>query len=62
MLTKEQITFIKGYLFKELGIALNLSIEEVDKEIKEFLKLNILFFVFLCYKLHYQFQLFFLCI
>lgn len=40
MLTKTQITFIKGYLFKELGIALNLSVKEVDKEIKEFLEIE----------------------
>lgn len=35
MLSPEQITFIKGYLFKEIGIALNLSVKDVDKCIKE---------------------------
>lgn len=34
MLSKKQITYIKGYLFKQIADALDLSVKEVDREIK----------------------------
>lgn len=34
MLSKKQITYIKGYLFKRIADALDLSVKEVDREIK----------------------------
>lgn len=34
MLSKKQITYVKGYLFKRIADSLDLSVKEVDREIK----------------------------
>jgi hypothetical protein len=39
-MTKKQIKFVKGYLFKSIGVALNLSVEEIDIAIKNKLEIE----------------------